>query len=106
MKTLLLFSLATLTSFGQVVKVPPRQIVPMDVQLRAKAAVQAQVDKTLKGDFQGVVEKMNPDYLKVLSREAKIPVDALKAKKLPIAGDRPARGHDRSDDHSASGRGF
>ena len=82
MKTLLLFSLASLTSFGQVVKVPARQIVPMDVQLRAKVAVQSQVDKTLKGDFRGVVEKMNPDYLKVLSREAKIPVDAVQAKNL------------------------
>jgi hypothetical protein len=81
-KTLLLFSLATLTSLGQVVKVPPRQIVPMEVQLRAKDAVQAQVDLTLKGDFKAVVDRMNPDHLKILSREAKVPVDVVKANKL------------------------
>ena len=81
-KTLLLFSLATLTSFGQVVKVPPRQIVPMEVQNRAKDAVQDQVAKTLKGDFKGVVDKMNPDHLKILAREAKVPVNVLKAQKL------------------------
>jgi len=54
----------------------------MDVQERAQSAVQAQVDKTLKGDFEGVVDKMNPEYLKVLSREARIPVEGVKAKKL------------------------
>ncbi|YCM44096.1 hypothetical protein V2O64_22570 [Verrucomicrobiaceae bacterium 227] len=82
MKTLLLLSLTTFTSFGQVVQVPPKQIVPMDVQLRAKAAVQAQVEKTLQGDFKGVVEKMNPDHLKILAREMKVPVANVKARKV------------------------
>jgi len=54
----------------------------MEVQERAQSAVQAQVDKTLKGDFKGVVDKMNPEHLKILAREARIPVEAVKAKKL------------------------
>lgn len=54
----------------------------MDVQARARLAVQAQVDKTLKGDFVGVVEKTNPDYLKVLSRSLKKPVPQVKADRV------------------------
>lgn len=54
----------------------------MDVQLRAKAAVQDQVERTLKGDFKWVVDRMNPEHLKILAREMKVPVDVVKDKKV------------------------
>jgi hypothetical protein len=78
-KTLLLLSLATFSSFGQVVQVPPRQIVPMEVQLRAKDAVQVMVNKTLQQDFVAVAEMMNPEYLKILARTNQKTVNQIKA---------------------------
>lgn len=79
MKTLLLFSLASITAFGQVVKVPPRNIVPMEVQMRAKDATQTMVDKTLRGDFAAVVERTYPEYLKFRAREKRRSVPQIKA---------------------------
>lgn len=50
--------------------------------LRARKAVQVQVDKTLRNDFEGVVEKTNPEYLKVLSRALKKTIPAVKADRV------------------------
>ncbi|MGC6565281.1 MAG: hypothetical protein ACON38_06675 [Akkermansiaceae bacterium] len=82
MKTLLLFSIVCSTALSQVVQVPPRRDVPQDVMLRARKAVQVQVDKTLRNDFEGVVEKTNPEYLKVLSRALKKTIPAVKADRV------------------------
>lgn len=82
MKTLLLFSIVCSTALSQVVQVPPRRDVPQDVTLRARKAVQVQVDKTLRNDFEGVVEKTNPEYLKVLSRALKKTIPAVKADRV------------------------
>jgi len=81
-KLLLLFLLLALAIQAQVVQVPPRMPVAQEVQVRARQAVQAQVDQTLRGDFAGVVEKTNPEYLKVLSRALKKSIPAVKADRV------------------------
>lgn len=72
MKTLLLLLIVTLSAFGQqegaLTKIPPRNIVPMEVKRRAQAAVQALMDKTVRGDFKAALDAMNPDFVKVVSR--------------------------------------
>lgn len=64
----------TLSAFGQkkegVTRVPPRNIVPLEVKARAKAAAQIIMDKTVRGDNQAAIDAMNPDYLKVAARGA------------------------------------
>jgi hypothetical protein len=72
-KTLLLLLIATLTSAAQqgaagLVKVPPRNIVPMEVKQRAKAAVQVVMDETIRGNFKAALNSMNPEFVKVTSR--------------------------------------
>lgn len=68
-----------MTAYGQVVKMPPRQIVPMDVQMRAKDATQQMVDKTLRGDFVAVVERTYPEYLQFRAREKRRTIPQTKA---------------------------
>jgi hypothetical protein len=64
--------IATLSTSGQqeaaLAQVPPRNIVPMEVKQRAQAAVQAVMDKTVRGDFKAALDSMNPDFVKVISR--------------------------------------
>lgn len=71
-KTLLLFFFVTLAAFGQqkeaLTRVPPRNIVPMDVKQRAQAAVDALMVLTMRGDFKSALDAMNPDYIQVTSR--------------------------------------
>jgi len=72
-KTLLLLLIATLTSVAQqggagLVKVPPRNIVPMEVKQRAQKAVQAVMDETIRGNFKAALNSMNPEFVKVISR--------------------------------------
>ena len=81
-KTLLLLSFATLSSLGQVVQVPPRQIVPMEVQMRAKEAVQEMVNKTLQQDFVAVADKIYPDYLQLLARAKRKTIAQVKAEEV------------------------
>lgn len=40
----------------------------MEVKQRAQKAVQAVVDKTIRGDFKAALDSMNPDFVRVLSR--------------------------------------
>ncbi|MCX8238971.1 MAG: hypothetical protein OSB05_09140 [Akkermansiaceae bacterium] len=72
-KTLLLLLISTLTASSQqregaLVKVPLRNIVPMEVKQRAQKAVQVVVDKTIRGDFKAALDSMNPKFVNVLSR--------------------------------------
>ncbi|MFT6179769.1 MAG: hypothetical protein ACJAQT_002726 [Akkermansiaceae bacterium] len=40
----------------------------MEVKQRAQAAVQALMDKTVRGDFQAALDAMNPNFVKITSR--------------------------------------
>ncbi len=72
-KPFLLLLISTLAASSQqregaLVKVPPRNIVPMEVKQRAQAALQLVVDKTIRGDFKAALDSMNPKFVEVTSR--------------------------------------
>jgi len=79
----------TLSACGQeekaLTRIPVRNIVPIEVKQRAKAAVQVVMDKTLRGDHQAAIDAMNPDFVKVAARGAggvkKYKANLLKAMK-------------------------
>ena len=73
MKTLLLFlglALALPVQAQQAAAggIPPRQLVPLQVMARARAAASKLMDKTVKGDFQEVVNQMNPAFVEAIAR--------------------------------------
>jgi len=70
MKALILVMVSCLPGFGQggITQVPPKQPVPQEVMLSAQKAAQALIDKTVRGDFQSLVEKENPAWSKIAMR--------------------------------------
>lgn len=71
-KNLFLFALIALTSLASaqeaLTRVPPRNIVPIEVKQRAQAAAQLIMDQTIRGDFKAALDSMNPEFVKVISR--------------------------------------
>lgn len=53
---------------GGLVQIPPRQIVPLEVKASAQEAVKKVVEATMRGDFQTVLDSMNPEFVKIISR--------------------------------------
>lgn len=72
MKKVLLLVISVLSSLASaqeaLTRVPPRDIVPIEVKQRAQAAAQVVMDQTIRGDFQAALDSMNPDFIKVISR--------------------------------------
>lgn len=84
MKVIWCMILLAVQAAGQATQVPERNLVPMEVQRRAQAAVQAAMTEAVKGNFEVLVNQMNPKYLKLETRRIAGGIAGVKADKLRL----------------------